>query len=314
MYDRTEDKAVARERLARLLPQVHAWHRWFYRNRDPKSTGLVAIIHPWESGRDNSVDWDEGLDAVPIEGVAPFTRRDTTHANPDHRPSDEQYKCYIWLVEYFRGLGWDNAKLHDASPFCLVDPGFNGILIRSCDDVAELAEFLGESSMASEARKMAANGRSALESLWNPALGQYTCYNRAAGHLQDTPSIGGLLAAIAHVPHARADALARRIALLAERCGYLVPSHDPADGAFDSLRYWRGPTWLVVNYLIAEGLIRSGQGAMAQRILADSLRLIEKSGFAEYYDPNSGEPCGGGDFTWTAAMVIEILKTQKVSA
>lgn len=314
LYDRSNDKAVARERLAKLLPKVHAWHQWFYRDRDPDGTGLVAIIHPWESGRDNSVDWDEGLDAVPIEGVAPFTRRDTTHANPDHRPSDEQYKCYIWLVEYFRGLGWDNAKLHDASPFCLVDPGFNGILIRSCDDVAELAEFLGESSIASEARKMAANGRSALESLWNPALGQYTCYNRAAGHLQDTPSIGGLLAAIAHVPHARADALARRIALLAERCGYLVPSHDPADGAFDSLRYWRGPTWLIVNYLIAEGLIRSGQGAMAQRILADSLRLIEKSGFAEYYDPNSGEPCGGGDFTWTAAMVIEILKTQKVSA
>ncbi|AXT27843.1 hypothetical protein D1823_15495 [Ruegeria sp. AD91A] len=314
LYDRAEDKAAARVRLAKLLPKVHAWHQWFYRNRDPNGTGLVAIIHPWESGRDNSVDWDEGLDAVPIEGVAPFTRRDTTHANPDHRPSDEQYKCYIWLVEYFRGLGWDNAKLHDASPFCLVDPGFNGILIRSCDQVADLAEILCDTSIASEAREMAANGRAALESLWNPALGQYTCYNRAAGRLQDTPTIGGLLAAIADVPHGRADALARRIALLGERCGYLVPSHDPADGAFDSLRYWRGPTWLIVNYLIAEGLSRSGQREMAQRILADSLKLIQKSGFAEYYDPMSGEPCGGSSFTWTAAMVIEILKTKRVPA
>ncbi|MEW2915807.1 trehalase family glycosidase [Ruegeria sp. ANG10] len=314
LYDRAEDKAAARKRLAKHLPKVHAWHQWFYRDRDPKNTGLVAIIHPWESGRDNSVDWDEGLDDVPIEGIAPFTRRDTTHANPDHRPSDEQYKCYIWLLEHFRELGWDNAKLHDASPFRLVDPGFNAILIRSCDDVADLAELLDDSSMASEARAMATKGRSALESLWNPTLGQYTCYNRAAGHLQDTPTIGGLLAAIADVPLGRVEELARRIALLAERCGYLVPSHDPADNAFDSLRYWRGPTWLIVNYLIAEGLSRSGQEGMAQRILADSLNLIQKSGFAEYYDPISGEPCGGGSFTWTAAMVIEILKTKRVPA
>ncbi|QFT74507.1 amylo-alpha-1,6-glucosidase [Ruegeria sp. THAF33] len=314
LYNRAEDKAAARTRLAELLPKVHAWHQWFYRNRDPENTGLVAIIHPWESGRDNSVDWDEGLDAVPTEGIAPFTRRDTTHANPDHRPTDDQYQRYIWLVEHFRGLRWDNTKLHDASPFRLVDPGFNAILIRSCDDVAELAEILGIPAMASEAREMATKGREALESLWNANLGQYTCYNRAAGVLQDTPTVGGLLAAIAQVPPERAEALVRRIALLSERCDYLVPSHDPADDAFDSKRYWRGPTWLVVNYMIAEGLIQSGQEAMAQRILAGSLRLIEKSGFAEYYDPISGEPCGGGDFTWTAAMVIEILKIQKVPA
>ncbi len=314
LYDRAEDKAAARARLSKLLPKVHAWHQWFYRDRDPEKTGLVAIIHPWESGRDNSVDWDDGLDTVRTEGVAPFARRDTTHAKPDHRPSDEQYKCYIWLLEHFRGLGWDNAKLHDASPFRLVDPGFNGILIRSCDDVADLAEALGDISMASEARAMAAKGRGALESLWNPALGQYTCYNRAAEYLQDTPTIGGLLAVVADVPHARAEALARRIALLAEHSGYLVPSHDPANNAFDSQRYWRGPTWLIVNYLIAEGLSRSGQERMAKRILADSLNLIQKSGFAEYYDPISGEPCGGSSFTWTAAMVIEILKTKRVHA
>ncbi len=314
LYDRSDDKTVARTRLGKLLPKVHAWHQWFYRNRDPEGTGLVAIIHPWESGRDNSIDWDEGLAAVPTEGVTPFTRRDTTHANPDHRPTDDQYQRYIWLVEHFRELGWDNAKLHDASPFRLVDPGFNAILIRSCDDVADLAEILGVPSVASEARNMAAKGRAAVENLWNPTLGQYACYNRAARSLQDTPTVGGLLAAIAHVPNRRAEALAQRINVLAERCGFLVPSHDPADDAFDSKRYWRGPTWLVVNYLIAEGLTRSGQSAMAQRILDDSLRLIEKSGFAEYYDPISGEPCGGGDFTWTAAMVIEILKVQKVPA
>ena len=53
---------------------------------------------------------------------------------------------------------------------------------------------------------------------------------------------------------------------------------------------------------------------MAQRIQTDSIRLIEESGFAEYYDPLTAEPCGGGSFTWTAAMVIEILNTRRVPA
>lgn len=52
---------------------------------------------------------------------------------------------------------------------------------------------------------------------------------------------------------------------------------------------------------------------MANGIEKDSLTLIEKSGFAEYYDPITGAPCGG-QFTWTAAMVIEFMKQSKAVA
>lgn len=72
--------------------------------------------------------------------------------------------------------------------------------------------------------------------------------------------------------------------------------------------------WLIVNYMIANGLHAAGQTGIANRIDADSLRLIETSGFAEYYDPLTGEPCGGDQFTWTAAMVIEILNMSKAAA
>lgn len=65
---------------------------------------------------------------------------------------------------------------------------------------------------------------------------------------------------------------------------------------------------MVVNYMIADGLARHGQAEVATRITQSSLELIEKSGFAEYYDPDDGTPCGGGRFSWTAAMVIEYLK------
>lgn len=307
LFDRAKDKAMARERARALLPKVARWHDWFHACRDPQKSGLVAIIHPWESGRDNSVDWDAAFERVPTEGVKPYTRRDTSHADPAHRPTKEQYDRYIWLVQKFRGLDWDNSRLHDASPFQVVDPGFNAILIRGCAEVAELAGALRLDDIAAANAAMAARGRAALETLWSDRHGQYLCQDRVLGQVIDSPSVGGLLAVFAGVEAGHAALVARQVDALAKRCTYLVPSHDPAAPEFDAKRYWRGPVWLVVNYMIADGLMQAGETETAQAIVRSSLDLIGVSGFAEYYDPLTGEGCGGDRFTWTAAMVLEFL-------
>ena len=308
LFNRARNRALAEEKARALLPKVHAWHEWFFRCRDPEGTGLVAVIHPWETGRDNSIDWDEAFEKVPTEGVQPFTRRDTQHANPEHRPTQTQYERYIWLVQRFRSLGWDNSKLHAASPFQLVDPGFNAILLRACSDLADLAETLGETTIAETAHARAMQGIAAMERLWDDRYGQYLCFDRVAGKLVDSPSVAGIMAAFAPIPRDRCAAIAQRVQKLAETANYLVPSHDPADPRFDARRYWRGPVWLIVNYMIADGLAAQGETETARKITESSLELINSSGFAEYYDPKDGTPCGGGSFTWTAAMVIEFLK------
>ena len=196
----------------------------------------------------------------------------------------------------------------------MVDPGFNAILIRSCDDLAALADELGEPAVAAANRERAARGLAALESLWSEPHGQYVCFDRAAGVPVDSASVGGLLPAFAALPAPRLRALAERLDALAERVPFSVPSHDPDDPRFDAKRYWRGPAWLIVNYLIADGLRAGGERATATRIERASLELIERGGFAEYYDPLTGEPCGGGSFTWTAAMVMEIVRGRKRAA
>ncbi|HMO06142.1 MAG TPA: trehalase family glycosidase [Paracoccaceae bacterium] len=305
LFDRAADRVGAEARARALLPRVAAWHRWFFATRDPRGEGLVAIIHPWEAGRDNSIDWDEPFARVPTEGIAPYTRRDTQHANPAHRPTKEQYDRYLWLVEHFRALAWDTSKLHDASPFQVVDPGFNAILLRACTDLADLADALGGAQIAAENRAFANRGLAAMDGLWSEARGQYLCRDRTTGGLIDSPSVGGLLAAFCAIPPARAAAIAAAIEDHGTR--FRVASHAPQDPRFDAKRYWRGPVWLVVNYMIADGLARAGQKEAAARITASSLDLIRESGFAEYYDPVTGEPLGGGRFTWTAAMVLEFL-------
>lgn len=308
LFDRAADPAQVAPRAAALLPKIAAWHRWFFATRDPKGEGLVAIIHPWESGRDNSIDWDLPFDRVPTEGIAPYTRRDTQHANPAHRPTKAQYDRYLWLVEHFRALDWDTARLHDASPFQVVDPGFNAILLRACADLADLAETLGETDLAAENRAFVARGLAAMEGLWSPDHGQYLCRDRVTDKLIDSASVGGLLAAFCGIPPDRAAIIADTIDRHATR--YRVASHPPQDPRFDAKRYWRGPVWLVVNYMIADGLARAGQADAAARITASSLDLIRENGFAEYYDPETGEPLGGGRFTWTAAMVLEFLSME----
>jgi hypothetical protein len=308
LYDRATDKDEAARRARALLPKIDAWHRWFYEMRDPQNEGLAAILHPWESGRDNSIDWDEAFERVPTDGVEPYVRRDTQHADPAHRPTKAQYDRYLYLVQLFRSLGWDNSRLHEASPFRVVDPGFNAILIRSATDLALLAEELGEPEIATSNRARAEKGLAALESLWSDKYGQYLCRDRVTGQLIDSASIGGILPVFAAIPKARAHEVARTIESWSGQVRYIVPSHSPADPRFEAKRYWRAPAWLVMNYMIQDGLRAVGETAVADHIVQSSLELITQSGFAEYYDPLTGEPCGGGRFTWTAAMVIEFLE------
>ena len=311
LFERAEDRDLAEAKARALLPLIDRWHQWFFANRDPANEGLVAILHPWESGRDNSIDWDEALERVPTDGIQPYTRRDLEHADATHRPTKAQYDRYLWLLEHFRKLGWNNGQLHDASPFKIVDPGFNAILFRSCEDLGDLAEVLGDNDIAKRNRDFARRGLLAMERLWSDEHGQYLCLDRTTGELVDSLSVGGLLAAFAAIPHSRAEDVAERLGRLAQEARYLVPSHDPADPRYDGKRYWRGPAWLIVNYMIADGLVRAGQTDMAASIRAASLDLIEKSGFAEYYDPRTGEPLGGGSFTWTAAMVLQFLREEE---
>jgi len=40
----------------------------FLRNyRDPESSGLITVVHPWESGLDNAPPWDQPLSAPELD-------------------------------------------------------------------------------------------------------------------------------------------------------------------------------------------------------------------------------------------------------
>lgn len=185
--------------------------------------------------------------------TTPAARRNTQHAAPEDRPTKEHYDRYIWLVENFRALNWDNTKLHDVSLVRIVDPGFNATLIRSA---ADLAETLGEAELAAEKPTLAARRIAAMEILWSDEHGQYLCRDRVTDALVDCRSVDGLLAAFAPIPANRTARIAETIKGHGTR--FRVASHTPDVPRFQIKRYWCGPVWLVVNYMIADGLAQAG--------------------------------------------------------
>src|SRR3712207_669237 len=91
-------------------------------HRDPEGSGLVTIYHPWESGTDNSPRWDAALQAVEVGELPPYVRQDLNHvADPSHRPTDEEYARYLWLLELLKRKRYDEAEIYDSHPFLVKD-------------------------------------------------------------------------------------------------------------------------------------------------------------------------------------------------
>jgi glycogen debranching enzyme len=88
---------------------------------------------------------------------------------------------------------------------------------------------------------------------------------------------------------------------------WAVTSASKASPAFDPRRYWRGPVWVNVNWFFVRGLERAGLLEEADELRRMTLELVSRSGFSEYYDPRSAEPLGVADFSWSAALTLDLL-------
>lgn len=297
--DASEDGA---RRARALFPKLLAWHRWFHTARNPDQKGVVAVVHPWESGRDNSPDWDAAMAHVEPTSATSYVRRDTGHVDTAMRPTQADYDRYMRLVEYGRDCGWKPSCFGRNAPFLVADPGITFILLRADRDLLFLANALGVEDGPKEIAEWIVRAEDGVAFLWHDAVGGYAARDLKTDAKADALSNVAFLAWYAGLAEGeRADALTVSLERVLAAAPFAVPSLDPAHPKFDRLRYWRGPVWAVINGLIGRGLAEAGHTKLAERVRGDTRRLIETSGFFEYFDPLSGAGAGGGNFTWTAA-------------
>ncbi|MDD9920817.1 MAG: hypothetical protein OXQ92_00840 [Boseongicola sp.] len=293
IWEASPDQHLAKLRAA--FPKLVAWHRWFMEWRCHE--GMIFITHPWEAGRDNAPDWDLAMQAITPEGVGEYTRRDTSHVDPSMRPTKEDYDRYIWLVQRGRRLDWDEATMAVDPPFRVADPTMTFILLRANRDLAVMGKALGEDTSEIDAWiEQLENGTRRLK---NPERNIFDAIELNSGTRSGNLSNASYLCWYAGIDDPDMLASFDHACAIAD---YPIASHDPEAANFDACRYWRGPTWAIMNSLIGVGLEGMGHTDRAEQLRHRTASLITEHGFAEYFDPFTGAPAGGGTFTWTAAV------------
>ena len=315
LYQMSKDKGQVLEFIDAHIDKIYDNHAYFYNNRDRDGDGLIYIYHNWESGTDNSPIWDavwETMDPPHYE----FERKDTTHVDASQRPTKREYDHYLHIIEMAKAVNYNDQSIAEQSPFLVQDPLFNAMLVRSNEALISLYELMGRS--LDKRQQLEQWSQKTTESmnkkLFDEDLGAYIHYD-----LRNDKPIAALTSSsftplYAGVPST--ERAARMAQLLTDRFGgkdrYLCASFDPEDERFNPKKYWRGPVWINVNWLLYHGLKRYGMNDLSNQVKADSLHLIEQFGFYEYFDPRkiNGEETnayGGGNFSWSAALIIDLL-------
>jgi Trehalase len=285
----------------------------YIRGRRAIDGGLAALVHPWETGLDNSPAWDRPLAAVPADLTLfeTYTRRDVAHAGVGERPTDEEYARYIRLMLMYRDHDYDDDWVRAEAEFLVVDPAFNALWAWSELALADLARRLGrdDSTHLHEAAQITA---AMVDHLWSEEHGLFLALDARSGRLQPERTVAGLIPLVlpglpSEVVAALVETATGEAFRLGAREVHGVPSFDLTDARHEPRRYWRGPTWLNTTWLVARGLEVHGYQEMARRLDDDLVGLVAKSGFREYFHPLTGRGHGTRSFSWSAALLIHVL-------
>ncbi|WP_084962488.1 amylo-alpha-1,6-glucosidase [Thermoactinospora rubra] len=286
--------------VRRVFPALAAQHRYLATARDLGGAGLAAIVHPWESGMDDSPAWDGALAALPeIRYGYRTVGLDERHPGSDH-------DRYLWLALRYRDAGYRAEYLRDEHPFALEDPMFNGIWLASCVALAELAPVAGGDAApyAEQAERLRA---ALLERLWD---GCFHARDLRSGRTVEVCTVGAFGPLLD--PQLPVDLVADLVETLESArfmgaTGYPVPSCEIRAPQFDRTRYWRGPSWVSTNWLLRRAAVVHGLSQLAQVLTTATLRLVRQAGFRECFDPFDGSGRGCRDFSWSAALTLDLL-------
>jgi glycogen debranching enzyme len=249
--------------------------------------------------------------------VPPYVRHDLDHANPKDRPTNEAYDRFVFIAARYRDSGYDDDQLLDQVPFLVAGPMFNAIHLWSTHALAEIAEIVGQDPVPH--REAAARIHAGLLSeLWDPEARRFCALDVVRGERSVEDTIVSLAPLLdPDLPKPQLDSIVgdlRSASFHPDRPNaYVVPSFDVLGTGFDERRYWQGPVWINTNWLLWMGLRQHGEDVLADEVLRSSLRLVERSGFHEYFDPFDGTAFGTDGFGWTAALTLDVIERYRGS-
>jgi hypothetical protein len=273
------------------LDQLRLHYDWLAEHRDPDGDGLISIIHPDESGLDDSPKYD---------GVFRWMRH--------HLPG------YFWLVERSRRLDYDSREIIERYDEHMEDVMVNVLYALS---LRALARLLGPEPGAEYLRRAECAEAALLERCWDEERGLF--WDLAGrDHRPVKVSTWSSLAPLA-LP-SLPEAIGRR--LIEEqlldprryRAAYGIPSVSQEEPSFRPGMYlqrvWRGPSWINTTWLLAPGMRRLGYAQDADRVTASFVEVVERHGFREYYNPLNGIGLAARNFGWST-LLVDLLESEQ---
>jgi hypothetical protein len=306
-----------------VYPALLAYHQWLYKERDPHHEGMILLVHPWETGLDNTPPWMAEMhdhllplwirliEKIKFDKVINLFRRDTRSVPIDQRFSTVEALALFDIQRRLRRKAYNIDKILDHSLFTIEDLAFNSIFIRANAHLRDIASSIKE-ELPEDLEAHMAKTEKALEELWEPYSGQYYSRDFITHRLLKVPSIATLLPL--YGGSISKDRAAELVKLLENEHAfgpaYPVPSVPTSSFWFHPKLYWQGPSWVNMNWLIIDGLKRYGFKDHASALRETTLEMVAKAGCYEYFDPLTGEAAGAANFSWTAALAIDLLKSK----
>ena len=200
------DKAERKIWFSKMYEHIADYHQWLYSDRDPHSEGLVLLLHPYESGMDNSPPWmDElhknvtpswiySLQKFHLDKLYGFFRVDTKFVNKSERMSNTEAMSLYSLQRSMRSKQYDTSKILGHNSFAVEDLAFNSILIRANTYLEKIASEI-KKELPKNLKTSIKKSQSALENLWDEENAEYFSRRFETHKLIKVPSISSLLQA-----------------------------------------------------------------------------------------------------------------------
>jgi len=260
--------------------------------RDPEKSGLITIIHPWESGLDSSPKFDLELTDKKMLRFKQWLRMRR-------------------LLKEFHKYSWDQSLMAQKSSFRVKCVLTNTLFLWGLDsfiEVLDLLKFKDEKQELETIKERALTGL--LDRCWNDKDGLFydINMNRDSNQQIKVSTISSLLPLMIDIPKDMKEQLIEHLTNEKEFwTEYPIPTVSMKERSFnpsDSSLLWRGPTWVNTNYFIWLGLKKHKESKLADELALKTKNLVEISGFREFYNPLTGEGAGAENFGWSTLVVL----------
>lgn len=321
-------KLAPAKRLAwyrEMYPALARYHEWWYRDRDLERSGLVTVVHSWETGLDNNPAWMEILHRHALSPklrtldksktlikLLEMRRRDTSVVPAKQRMSTLDLMAFYDQVRSLRRMRYDDARIMRRHKLLIKDLVINSVLIHATHLLGGIADEIGE-KLPPHTAQARTRGADVLERLWHEEDGVYYNLDTRTGQLVRVLCHASIIPLYAGtLPEARVQALLRHVHDPEEfATPYPMASAPLNSSYFNPQRYWQGPSWMMTNWLLWQGYLRNGCDEEAETLRRASLRMIRDNGMHEYYSPIDGKPAGAPDFAFSAALALDMLAAER---